>query len=421
MLAQEEDLRRLTHEVVQQCPVTDMHTHLYSADFDSLLLWGIDELLTYHYLIAEMFRHSGVDTDTFWSWSKQEQANHVFQTLFVDRTPISEAAQAVVGICNRLGMPMLSKDIEKLREAWRSRKLTEHIDDVLGIANVRYIVMTNDPFDVLEHPVWSEAGVSDGRFGAALRIDSLLLDWAFASSRMSAQGYAVTEQWTATNRESQLEETRRCLRDWARRMDALYIAASVPGTFEYPADDCGTAVLEEAILPVCKELNVPLALMIGVKRQVNPALLLAGDRSERADINALERMLARHPANRFMVTMLARENQHELAVLARKFRNVLPFGCWWFLHIESMIEEMTRLRIELLGTSFVPQHSDCRVLEQLITKWGHSRTIIAEALADKYIRLQREGWQVERNHIERDVDELFNGQFWKFVGRERKV
>lgn len=38
-------------------PVTDIHTHLYDPAFRNLLAWGIDDLLTYHYLVAESFRH----------------------------------------------------------------------------------------------------------------------------------------------------------------------------------------------------------------------------------------------------------------------------------------------------------------------------------------------------------------------------
>jgi hypothetical protein len=33
--------------------------------------------------------------------------------------------------------------------------------------------------------------------------------------------------------------------------------------------------------------------------------------------------------------MLSRENQHELCVVARKFRNVHIFGCWWFTNIRT--------------------------------------------------------------------------------------
>ncbi len=37
-----------------------------------------------------------------------------------------------------------------------------------------------------------------------------------------------------------------------------------------------------------------------------------------------------------------------------------------FCNTHSMINEITQRRIELLGTSFTFQHSDSRILEQLI-------------------------------------------------------
>ena len=87
-----------------------------------------------------------------------------------------------------------------------------------------------------------------------------------------------------------------------------------------------------------------------------------------------------NPEIRFLVTFLARENQHELCVAARKFSNLMPFGCWWFLNNPSIVSEITRERFELLGQSFIPQHSDARVLEQLIYKWKHARKQIIDAL-----------------------------------------
>lgn len=102
--------------------------------------------------------------------------------------------------------------------------------------------------------------------------------------------------------------------------------------------------------------------MVGVRRGVNSALRSAGDGVGRADVGALERMCAEYPDVRFLATFLSRENQHELCVAARKFSNLMPFGCWWFLNNPSIISEITRERLELLGTSFIPQHSDARIL-----------------------------------------------------------
>jgi hypothetical protein len=115
--------------------------------------------------------------------------------------------------------------------------------------------------------------------------------------------------------------------------------------------------------------------------------------------------------------MLARENQHELAVATRKFGNLMLFGCWWFLNNPSLIDEITRMRVELLGTSFIPQHSDARILDQLIYKWDHSRELIGKVLADKYNDAARAGWPVTEEDIRRDVKLFLKDNFRDFLAR----
>ena len=121
------------------------------------------------------------------------------------------------------------------------------------------------------------------------------------------------------------------------------------------------------------------------------------------------------PDNRFFVTMLARENQHELCVAARKFGNLMVFGCWWFLNNPSLIDEITRMRMELLGTSFIPQHSDARVLDQLVYKWDHSRQLIATVLADKYAEMGDAGRTATEQDIRRDAKLFFEDNFASFL------
>jgi hypothetical protein len=94
----------------------------------------------------------------------------------------------------------------------------------------------------------------------------------------------------------------------------------------------------------------------------------------------------------------------------------MPFGCWWFLNNPSIVEEITLERLELLGPSFIPQHSDARVLEQLIYKWRHSRASIADCLSETYSRLLASGRAVTRSEIKRDVERLFSGNFKQCVG-----
>src|SRR5512132_729139 len=98
------DLADFVEKSVQAVPVYDIHTHLYDPAFGELLLWGIDELLVYHYLIAEGFRQFDLPYDRFWAMTKTEQADAIWQALFLEHSPISEACRGVLTSLNALGL-----------------------------------------------------------------------------------------------------------------------------------------------------------------------------------------------------------------------------------------------------------------------------------------------------------------------------
>ena len=75
------------------------------------------------------------------------------------------------------------------------------------------------------------------------------------------------------------------------------------------------------------------------------------------------------------------------------------------------------MRLDLIGMSFTVQHSDARVLDQIIYKWDHSREIIVRVLTEKYLNLATTGWNPSELEIQRDVDGLFGGNFSRFLGR----
>lgn len=262
--------------------------------------------------------------------------------------------------------------------------------------------------------IWDSNPVRDPRFKSGLRIDPLLLSWETACKELAGWGYRVRS--TELN-EQTLSEVRRFLADWTRRIQAAYVMVSLPPEFRFPSDHDSSALIERAVLPHCKEFGIPFAVMPGVRRAVNPLLRLAGDGVSACDLTFLRNLCSGWPDVRFLITALPRESQHELVVLARKFRNLHVFGCWWFTNIPCLIDEMTRLRIELLGTSFTFQHSDARVLDQIIYKWEHSRVILARVLSEKYRGLVLNGWQLTEAEVRRDVVNLNGGSFSKFCSQ----
>lgn len=432
------EIESVLRNAVAKQPVTDIHTHLYPASFGTtlagagkraadesgLLLWGIDELLNYHYLVAETFRVVPATTlpyETFWKMDRTERADLIYKTLFVDRSPVSEACRGVLTTLQKLGLDPADRDLNRWRKWFGQQDPDQYISKVMELSNVSSITMTNAVFDDNERNRWlADPNVGkDPRFTAVLRIDPLLRDWPTAAKKLSEWGYRTSLEIT----DSVVAEVKRFLTDWIGRMNPIYLALSLPPEFRYPANlsdavaKAGQTILERAILPVCAERKLPWAMMIGSRLRVNPALRDAGDMVGYSDVLSVVNLCARFPENKFLVTMLARENQHELCVAARKFGNLMIFGCWWFLNNPSLIEEITSMRMELLGTSMIPQHSDARVLEQMLYKWEHSRKIIADVLVEQYTRMAAAGWAPTKTELERDVRLLLADNFAEFIKR----
>src|SRR4029077_7709044 len=355
-------------------------------------------------------RSSHTQPEQYFALSKTQQADAIWRALFVENTPISESTRRVVAVLKAFVLPTDRSDLTEVRAFFQTQSLDAHIKRVFDMAGISLVGMTNDPLDPEESPAWLNGFRQYPQFRAALRLDKILRHWAANWQVLAAQGYQVDAQVSGKS----AAEVRRFLFDWYKRMRPVYMAVSLPDTFFYPAETLGNRLLAEAVLPSCRELILPLSLMIGVRLQVNPSLRLAGDAVGRADLRSLENLCRTFPQNRFLVSVVSRENQHELCVYARKFSNLMPFGCWWFLNNPSIVEEITRERIEMLGAGFIPQHSDARVLEQVIYKWSHTRRTLARSLSDTSRLLSEDGRGVTRGDIQRDVTRLFrsNAETW---------
>jgi hypothetical protein len=392
-------------------PFIDVHTHLFMPSLGAVGLWGIDELVTYHYLEAELFRSSSVKPAEYFALSKTEQADLIWRALFVENAPVSEATRGVIAVLHAFDLPTNSADLKKAREFFAGRNYSEHVADVFKLAGISEVVMTNDPLDPDEAPAWEAGAEHHTQFHAVVRLDRILNKWPDHYQVLQGLGYKVDAEASGDT----ASEVRRFLNRWVGLMKPVYMACSLPDTFAYPEQSVRAKLLVEAVLPVCREHDLPLSLMIGVRYLVNPALRLAGDGVGKADLRALERLCCEFPGNRFLSSVLSRENQHELTVYARKFSNLMLFGCWWFLNNPSIVEEMTRERLEMLGTTFIPQHSDARILEQVIYKWRNTRRTMAPILAHTYDTLAQDGRAVNLGDIQKDVRRLFRGNFERWT------
>src|SRR6478609_9282744 len=106
----------VVEEELPKVRIIDVHTHLFMPSLGKLGLWGIDELITYHYLEAELFRFSPVKPDAYWKLSKKEQADLIWRTLFQENTPVSEATRGVIAVMNAFGLDTRAKDLTEARQ-----------------------------------------------------------------------------------------------------------------------------------------------------------------------------------------------------------------------------------------------------------------------------------------------------------------
>ena len=419
---EEERVRETVRAAVAMCDVIDVHTHLFPPSHGGLMLWGIDELLTYHYLVSEFFMvaPSELTYEAFFALSKREQADLVWDHLFLKRLPISEAQIGVLTTLNMLGLQdkVKKRDLAGIRKWFSKQDIDQYARGVFRIAGVKYAVMTNNVFLEEERAHWLKNGKDVPSYlRSAIRVDPLLKgDWRTVTAALRSEGFAET-----------MEGLRQFLTAWASRIGPMYLMASTPADFVYGANDAprepgwptATEFIDAALIPVARKLNLPLAMKIGAWRGMSPSLNSCGggDGVVVSDVTPIRELCHNFPDVKFLATFLSRVNQHEVCILSQKFRNLHIYGCWWYLNNPSIIEEITKMRVELLGSAFTAQHSDCRILDQILYKWKHSRAVISTVLEDQYVRLYKSGWNLEGDEIVRDVQRVLGGSFEEFLAK----
>ena len=408
------ELKFYVEQSLRTVRVIDMHTHLFPKCFGELFLYDVDDLLTYHYLIGEALVASRMPYEKYWTMSKKEQADFIWKTLFIDNIPISESARSILTIFQAENLDINRKDINYFRNYFKSVNIDYYIDRVFKIVNLDYVVMTNDPFNKYEEDVWDNSSINDERFYSSLRLDVLLNEPDEAFKKLNDKGYLIHME-SGKLTDSSFVSIKQFLNDQISAKKSLYCAVSLPPTFSMNDGSIRSQIIEKSVLPCCREKSIPVALMIGVKRNVNKRLIYAGSVPGKADMKPLYYLFSKYPENKFLVTMLSDENQHELTACGRIFNNMMIFGCWWYLNNPSIEEKLTEIRLEMLGSNFIAQHSDACILGQLISKWQHYKQIIGDVLYKKYACLVDSGYNLTDDRINEDVYNLFGGNFTKII------
>ena len=395
------NLKEELYRIINNTEIFDIHTHLFPSSFKTHYLSGIGEVLNYHYLIAELLTSTNITPNAFYDLNNKDRAKKIWEELFIKQTPVSEACKGVLTILSSFEIDYSSKSFDQINTEYLELNLSDQ--DILHRSKISSLVMTNNPFDLEEWKLFEKKDWNSDVYLASLRLDDILLD-----PNKCIQ--------TAKNKiQDNLNERDLII----KYLDTAYEQSNpVYAAISLNKDQLSTLIENKIfsyILEWLKLKNLPLSLLLGVKRQVNKEFLLAGDGIDRVDLSYLSKLCNKYPKNKFLCSCLSLNDQHELTVLGRKHSNMRIFGFWWFMNQPTLIEMIMNLRIELLGFNFIPQHSDARVTDQLIYKWSHFKVILNKILFSHYSELVLRGFKISEEKIITDVNKLLSKNALDFI------
>ena len=405
-----ESLGNVIAEELARQVKADIHSHMTPLEWSELALQNFSSMLCFHYVVAEFNQYLNrtlhprfpipdwdeeeVDRrvkQPEGSAERQELAQMVWDTLFVQNIPSSAATRGVLETLHALDIDFSDKNFGRIQAEFDGIADSERLDLCFQLANTAFTVMTNDPWNADEVRQIEDIPVRDPRFKFALRYDAVF----------SQEG--GPEDWLKSVAEKY---------NWLQQFGHIcYLAASLPAN--YSENEKILEFLIEHMLPFARSHNQRLALMIGTKRQVNPRMGLAGDAFEDSDLIGLLQLCRvnnAHPGAKtpILATVLPPNLQKEFTILSRKFSFLIPFGIWWFNLGQSTLTEVTRYREEWLGSGYIPIHTDGRHPGHLIYKMNGFNRLYAKLLADVCRENLARGFPVSREAIRRKL----RLQFW---------
>ena len=371
---------------VNSTPIFDIHTHLFPSKFKKYYNVGLIKLLNYHYLKAELFSLGNIKIKNFNNLDDNKKAKIIWDNLFLNRYPISTATQGVLRILKIYGVEDVNQKFDKILKITNENQLSE--EDIFKITNINQIVMTNNPFNSEEKKILNLN--KDSKYLPSIRIDDLFMKPKSKNEYLNS--------WYLSGK----EKIKKAIKEIK-----IIIQTNKPSYFSLSTENFKEFENEfffKNFLSLLKETKTPMMLLIGVKRGVNKLYNDAGDGIGTMNLDYLEKILSKFPRNKFLVSCLDYRDQFKLSVLARKFQNLKIVGFWWFNNNESIIENLLKQRFELLGDNFIVQHSDARIIDQLVYKWLDFKSIYIKVMVEKYQKLLSLGYKIKATDLERKIN-----------------
>jgi glucuronate isomerase len=139
----------------------------------------------------------------------------------------------------------------------------------------------------------------------------------------------------------------------------------------------------------CQEFKLPFDLMIGVNRRVYRGGVYQGQDlfDQRTSLIQYAELFNAFPDVMFCLSVLSTGQNQELVSYSWIFPNVITSGHWWYSNIPAYIEQDVRVRLQAVPkTKQLGYYSDMYKLEFGLPKFNMYRRILAQVLADDFIR-----------------------------------
>jgi glucuronate isomerase len=143
------------------------------------------------------------------------------------------------------------------------------------------------------------------------------------------------------------------------------------------------------IAEFCREFRLPFDLMIGVNRRVYTRGVHQGQDlfDQRTSLIQYKDLFNAFPDVTFPISVLTSAQNQELVAYSWIFPNVIPNGHWWYSNTPPYIKKDLTERITAVPkTKLIGFYSDAYKLEFVLPKYAMYRRILANVLADEFVR-----------------------------------
>jgi len=254
-------------------------------------------------------------------------------------------------------------------------------------SNLEKVFLTNDFDDPL-------TGFNTTRYVPCLRTDDLVfhLDQTEVLSRLQKATGIETPYDPAA-----LRQALHKLFDHFARNGGKACAVSLPPDFCPEPISPAVAKNREAfaqgvfwmLAECCRDFDLPFDLMIGVRRRVYEQGVHQGQDlfDQQTSLIQYAKLFNSFPEVTFCISVLSSGQNQELVSFSWIFPNVVTHGHWWYSNIPAYIEPDLRARLQAVPkTKQLGYYSDAYKLEFVLPKFNLYRRIVAQILADDFIR-----------------------------------